>query len=112
MELLHVGGGNSSGVGIGCVSWNGDVHPDQFWREKKLGNIRERPFSQIWENDMGSGFLSQIKDKSKHVTGRCAKCRFLDVCGGNIRCRAEAATGDLWAPDPACYLSDQEIGLS
>jgi hypothetical protein len=26
--------------------------------------------------------------------------------------RAEAATGDLWNPDPACYLTDAEIGIS
>ena len=32
------------------------------------------------------------------------------ICGGNFRVRAEAATGDLWAPDPACYLTDEEIG--
>ena len=27
------------------------------------------------------------------------------------RVRAEAVTGDPWAPDPACYLTDEEIGL-
>ena len=26
--------------------------------------------------------------------------------------RAEAATGDLWAADPACYLTDEEIALN
>ena len=25
------------------------------------------------------------------------------------RVRAEAAYGDIWAPDPACYLTDREI---
>lgn len=112
LELMRIGGGNSSGVGIGCISWDGTVHPDQFWREKVLGNIRQRPFSEIWENAMGDAFLGQLKNKKQHVTGRCAQCRFLDICGGNIRCRAEAATGDLWAPDPACYLTDEEIGIA
>ncbi len=41
----------------------------------------------------------------------CASCRFLDVCGGNFRVRAEATTGDLWSCDPACYLTDEEIGI-
>jgi len=36
-------------------------------------------------------------------------CRFLEVCGGNFRARAEAATGNLWGVDPACYLTDEEI---
>jgi len=111
LELMKIGGGNSSGVGIGCISWNGDVHPDQFWREKILGNIRNNPFSQIWENSLGADFMGMLKNKKQYVTGRCAACKFLDVCGGNIRCRAEALTGDLWAPDPACYLTDAEIGI-
>jgi 12,18-didecarboxysiroheme deacetylase len=111
LELLRMNGGNSSGVGVACVSWDGKVHPDQFWRNKVLGNVREKPFSGIW-TDRNNGFLMQLKEKKKHVTGRCSKCRFLEICGGNFRARAEAATGDIWAPDPACYLSDSEIGIS
>jgi 12,18-didecarboxysiroheme deacetylase len=108
LELLRMNGGNSTGLGIGCISWNGDVHPDQFWREKILGSLRDRPFSEIW-NDPANEFLAKLKEKRKYVTGRCATCRFLDICGGNFRARAEAVTGDLWAPDPACYLTDEEI---
>jgi hypothetical protein len=26
--------------------------------------------------------------------------------------RAEAVSGDVWAPDPACYLTDEEIALA
>ncbi len=111
LELLKMNGGNSSGNGIGCVSWDGSVHPDQFWRHVSLGNVRQRPFSQIWA-DQGNEFLARLKDKRPHVKGRCAKCRFLDICGGNFRVRAEAATGDLWASDPACYLSDEEIATA
>lgn len=110
LELLKMNGGNSTGVGIGCVSWDGTVYPDQFWRNQPLGNVRERPFSQIW-TDRTHPLLGKLKEKKLHVTGRCARCRFLDICGGNFRARAEAATGDLWAPDPACYLTDEEIGL-
>jgi len=110
-QLLQMNQGNSSGNGIGCVSWDGSVHPDQFWRHVSLGNVKERPFSQIW-TDLSNPLLAKLKDKRPHVTGRCATCRFLDVCGGNFRVRAEAATGDLWAPDPACYLTDGEIALA
>ncbi|MHC5080447.1 MAG: 12,18-didecarboxysiroheme deacetylase [Planctomycetota bacterium] len=110
LELLRMNGGNSSGVGIGCVSWDGVVHADQFWRHLPLGNVRERPFSSIW-TDPADPLLRKLKEKKKHVTGRCAACRWLEVCGGNFRVRAEAATGDLWAPDPACYLTDAEIAV-
>jgi 12,18-didecarboxysiroheme deacetylase len=108
LELLQMNEGNSSGHGIGCVSWDGEVHADQFWRHKSFGNIRNRPFSQIWtapEDEL----LLKLKEKKKHMKGRCATCKWLDVCGGNFRVRAEAKTDDVWAPDPECYLSDEEI---
>ncbi len=111
LELLRMNEGNSSGRGIGCVSWDGSVHADQFWRHYTFGNVRLRPFSQIW-SDLSNELMMRLKDKKAFVKGRCSQCRWLDVCGGNFRVRAEAATGDLWAPDPACYLTDQEIGLT
>lgn len=108
-ELLRRNGGSSSGRRIGCVSWDGSVHPDQFWRHLSLGNVRNRPFSDIW-TDLSHPVMEKLKQGSMHVKGRCSRCRFLEVCGGNCRTRAEAVTGDLWAPDPACYLTDREIG--
>ncbi len=110
-QLLQWNEGNSSGRGIACVSWDGSVHPDQFWRHLTLGNVRERTFGDIW-TDPENELLMKIKRKKDYVTGRCAKCKWLDVCAGNFRVRAEAMTGDLWAPDPACYLTDEEIGLT
>ncbi len=107
LELLEMNEGNSTGVGIGCVSWDGEVYPDQFWRNRPLGNVRERPFSEIWTDEKNE-FLMKLKEKKKHVTGRCATCVWLSVCGGNFRARAESA-GDVWGPDPACYLTDEEI---
>ncbi len=108
LELLQFNEGNNSGRGIGCISWDGSVHPDQFWRQHVFGNVLERPFSQIWEDD-SIELLSRLKDKKKYVGGRCATCRFLNVCAGNFRARAEAWYGDIWAQDPACYLTDEEI---
>jgi 12,18-didecarboxysiroheme deacetylase len=108
MELLKMNEGNNSGRGIGCISWDGAVHADQFWRHHSFGNVRKRPFSEIW-TDLSDPLLSQLKDKKKHVKGRCAECGWLDICAGNFRVRAEAVYDDVWAPDPACYLTDQEI---
>lgn len=108
LELLKMNEGNSSGNGIGCVSWDGAVHADQFWRGVSFGNVRERPFSAIW-TDTSNELMAKLKDKKPHVKGRCATCRWLGVCGGNFRARAESIAGDIWAPDPACYLTDREI---
>ncbi|MFC1840821.1 12,18-didecarboxysiroheme deacetylase [Thermodesulfobacteriota bacterium] len=110
LKLLQMNEGNSSGRGIGCISWDGAVHADQFWRHHSFGNVLEKPFSEIW-TDLSEPLMGRLKDKKKYVKGRCSRCKWLDICAGNFRVRAEAATGDLWAPDPACYLSDKEIGL-
>ena len=110
LELLKWNEGNSSGHGLACISWDGAVHADQFWREYTFGNVRERKFGEIWE-DKANTLLTKLKDKKHYVKGRCSKCKWLDICGGNFRARAEAYYGDKWEPDPACYLTDEEIGL-
>ena len=107
LELLQMNEGNNSGRGIGCVSWNGDVHADQFWRHKKFGNIKDTPFSKIW-SEPEDELLKKLKDKKQYVKGRCAECTWLDVCGGNFRARGETA-GTFWGVDPACYLTGEEI---
>ena len=111
LELLEMNEGNSTGKGFGCISWDGAVHPDQFWRQHTLGNVRERKFSEIW-TDTSNEFLMKLKNKKEHMTGRCASCKWLNVCAGNFRARAESFYDDLWAPDPACYLTDEEIGIA
>ena len=98
----------STGEGISCVSWNGDVSPDQFWRERVLGNIREASFEDIWLNP-DNLFLKDLRRRETLVKGKCARCRFLTLCRGGFRARAEALHGDLWAEDPACYLTEDEI---
>ena len=109
-QLLQYNGGNSSGIAIGCVSWDGEVYADQFWRHHAFGNVRQRPFSEIW-TDSSEALMGKLKDRKPYIKGRCAQCKWLNICNGNFRVRAEAATGDLWACDPACYLTDEEIGI-
>jgi len=98
----------STGQGISCVSWNGDVSPDQFWREKVLGNVRDNTFEEIWMNP-DNKFLADLRRREQLVTGKCGRCRFLDICRGGFRARAEAKFNDMWAEDPACYLTEEEI---
>ena len=38
-------------------------------------------------------------------------CKFFAACGGSLRVRADLHFADTWAPEPACYLTDEEIGL-
>jgi radical SAM protein with 4Fe4S-binding SPASM domain len=110
LSLLKANGGNASGVGIAAVDHRGHVHPDQFWQHHAFGSVRERPFGHIW-TDTSDPLTAGLKDRKPLLKGRCAGCRYLDICNGNFRVRAEAVHGDVWAPDPACYLTDEEIGL-
>ena len=103
MKLLQMNEGNSSGRGIGCISWDGAVHADQFWRHLSFGNVLQRPFSALW-TDLSHPVMAKLKDKKLHVRGRCASCRWLDVCGGNFRVRAEAVTVISGPPTPRAIL--------
>jgi len=103
-------GGNSSGVNISNIDNLGIVHPDTFWWDYPLGNVKERPFSEIWQ-DRSDPLMDGLKSHPRPLQGRCGKCTYLDVCGGNTRVRAYQLTGNFWAEDPACYLSDEEIGV-
>jgi heme d1 biosynthesis radical SAM protein NirJ len=103
-------GGNSSGVNISNIDNLGNVHPDTFWWDYNLGNVKERNFSAIWQ-DRSDPLMDGLKSEPRPLKGRCGECHFLDVCGGNTRVRAYQLTNDFWAEDPACYLSDDEIGV-
>lgn len=105
------GGANSSGVGIANIDTQGNVHPDQFWQTALLGNIRQRKFSEIW-SDNSIPLLAQLRNRLPLLKGRCGACRFQEICGGSFRVRAQQVYGDPWAQDPACYLTDEEIGLA
>jgi len=110
LALLKTNGGNSSGEGIACISWDGTVYPDQFWRNHPVGNVAETPFSEIWESPPPDSLLALLRRRKELVEGRCRTCRWLGVCGGNFRARGEAATGRIWGEDPTCYLTEQERG--
>jgi len=111
LELLRTNGGNNSGIKIGAVDDHGNVHPDQFWWHYSLGNVRQRKFADIW-TDNSEPLLGGLRNRKGLLKGRCARCHYLDLCNGNLRVRAEAVFGDVWAEDPACYLTDTEIGIS
>ncbi|MBP2632425.1 MAG: hypothetical protein H6Q70_3053 [Firmicutes bacterium] len=109
-DYISMNGGNRSGIAFGEVDPMGYVHPDQFTQHHTFGNVRERKFSEIWQDETNE-LLAGLKDRKHLLKGRCSKCQYLDNCNGNFRTRAEATTGDFWESDPACYLTDEEIGL-
>jgi len=107
---LEQWGGNASGVNVANIDNLGNVHPDTMWWNHTLGNVRERPFSDIWM-DTSDPIMAGLKARPRKVGGRCGACAEFAICGGNTRVRAWQVTGDPWAEDPACYLDDEEIGI-
>jgi radical SAM protein with 4Fe4S-binding SPASM domain len=101
-------GVQGAGVGIAGIDSVGDVHPDAYWTNYILGNVREAPFREIWEKS-SDPLLRGLRDRLPLLKGRCANCRWKQACGGNLRVRAEQVYGDPWMSDPACYLTNKEI---
>jgi len=110
MELMKRNGGNRSGIAFGNVDPLGNVHSDQFTQSHTFGNVRDQAFGQIW-TEAEHPILAGLKDRKPLLKGRCAKCKWLEFCNGNFRARAEAVSNDFWESDPACYLTDKEIGI-
>jgi radical SAM protein with 4Fe4S-binding SPASM domain len=112
------GGANSSGRGIANIDTQGYVHPDQFWQDTVLGNVKETPFSVIWEgqHEPSAADLATIRsvgalgadERREKMQGSCGECRWFTVCGGGFRTRAAFANGHLWGSDPGCYLEPAE----
>ena len=109
-QLLLANGGNKIGEKIVCISWDGSVYPDQFWRNFSLGNIRDKTFREIWE-DSTQPVLKKLRNKSGFADKRCLGCRWFDLCKGNFRFLGSEADDKYWLNEPACYLTDEEIGI-
>ena len=105
------GGRYSSGVSFGDIDFFGNVHADQFWMHHTFGNVRERRFGDIWL-DESDPVMNILKHRLDNLKGKCSKCKFLMMCGGALRVRADLVYGDPSAPDPACYLTDEECGIT
>ncbi|GAA6162949.1 heme d1 biosynthesis radical SAM protein NirJ [Pelagimonas sp. KU-00592-HH] len=109
-EHLAAWGGNSSGLGVANIDFLGKVHPDTYWSDYTIGNVKTQKFSELWAGD--DPMLATLRTRPRPLKGRCGACQLKDVCGGNTRIRALQLTGDPWAEDPACYLSNAEIGVT
>ncbi len=111
LDLLFKSSGNRVGQNIACISWNGDVYPDQFWRNYPLGNVMHAPFGRIWDN-LDDPVLRILRDKDRYKDPKCARCRFFAICKGNFRSLSGRADPADWCNEPECYLAEQEITSS
>jgi pseudo-rSAM protein/SPASM domain protein len=106
-RYLEVNGGDPTGERVADVDYQGNVHLTQFWQGYALGNVRDRSFARIWD-DESNPLLRRLREREEHLSGRCADCRYRSICRGASRLRALAVHGDPFAPDPQCYLTSEE----
>lgn len=97
-------GGNSAGRKLLNINSEGDVRPDPFF-PLTVGNIIEQDFGDIWQN---GELLDKLRVHPRAISGICESCEQIDICNGGSRARAYAISGDLWAEDPSCYLTQEE----
>ncbi len=100
-------GGNSAGRKLLNIDSEGFVKPDPFF-PVKIGNILHQDFSDIWTNQP-TQLLEKLRVHPRALEGRCNTCQYLSICNGGSRSRAYAIYGDMWAEDPSCYLTEEEI---
>jgi radical SAM protein with 4Fe4S-binding SPASM domain len=101
--LEYTGDSCSAGDRVANVDPAGNVYPCQFAQleEFKIGNVRERKFSELW-NDPENPVLAVFREKTKFLKGKCGSCVYKELCGGGCRIRAYAQYEDIWAEDPLC----------
>ncbi len=102
-------GGEGCGEKLAYIDELGNVYASQHLKTK-LGNIREKSLKDIWNSD--NEFLWKLRHRESLFRGKCVECRFLAICRGGSRARALAVYNDFSAPDPSCYLTDEEITKS
>ncbi|MFC7238648.1 TIGR04347 family pseudo-SAM/SPASM protein [Saliphagus sp. GCM10025317] len=103
---LDRNGGDPTGERIADVDYEGNVHLTQFWQGYSLGNVRDRPFGDIWDDETNP-LLADLRVREDHLTGRCSTCQYRSICRGGSRLRA-LSSESLFGPDPQCYLTETE----
>jgi heme b synthase len=91
------------GITFVFISHVGDLQPCGYFN-MQCGNVKERPFSEIWTN---SKVFNDLRDYSK-LEGKCGACEYKGVCGG-CRARALEATGDYMAEEPVCAYVPRKL---
>lgn len=79
------------------IGYKGDICPNGYLTVP-CGNVTREDPGEVYHNHF---FFQRTRDASQ-VSGKCARCDFLDLCRGGSRARAYIVTGHFTASDPAC----------
>jgi len=94
---------------VGCwvgayyaINPEGEVSPcPMFLDHVSAGNVLEKPLKDILYH---SELFNKITDR-KNLEGRCGNCKYTYTCGG-CRVMSYYYTGNVFAEDPTCFLSE------
>jgi len=86
---------------------NGDVIPQFYSVDLKIGNIKEKTVKELWDEVQKSDFYTRLRDPN-NLKGKCGVCEYRKICGG-CRTRAYAYTGDYFESDPACIYMPKSL---
>ena len=101
-KKLACWGGNQAGIRLINIDYNGFIKPDPFY-EYRAGNIKYDDISEVYMQDP---LFVKLRDRKRFLKGRCASCRYLDICNGGSRARAYSIYNDYFAEDPSCYVKN------
>jgi radical SAM protein with 4Fe4S-binding SPASM domain len=82
-----------------AIQPNGIVTPCVYISDVKVGDLREKSLSDIWDCEL----FAVLSDRSRRGD-HCVVCDFRSCCGG-CRARSYAYTGDITAGDPGCIFN-------
>ena len=115
MTLEHLGlsqkpivqGVCPAGVSICMVATDGSAIPCPYFRDQVIGSMRERTFTDIWDDP----FLDRFR--KEEAPQHCIKCtHFKTTCAGGCRGFAYIETGDMMNADPGCWVLSQQVDTS
>jgi len=107
-KLLLANGGNKIGEKLFCVGWQGNIYPDQFFRNYTLGSVKDSSVKDIiFQTDQT--VLQKLRDKHHFADDRCLSCKWFEYCKGNYRFLGSDPANRNWQNEPPCYLTDEQI---
>lgn len=94
--------GCSAGRTICSIDAHGNVYPCSFLSFKELacGNIKNKTLMKIWKD---SSIMNEFRNLEK-VEGKCAYCRYLDLCRGGCRAAAYLKNKKINNSDYLCSI--------
>jgi radical SAM protein with 4Fe4S-binding SPASM domain len=101
--LAEFVGGCGAGRIYAGIEPDGAVVPCVFM-PIPVGNVRTRPFKEIWEN---TAEFELLRDRD-NFSGECRDCTYRNFCGG-CRARAYYYSSDMLGDDPGCILHKKLI---